>query len=87
MAFFLLALRTFTLNLGFYIINYNKEAKSLTFRRGSAVSQVKRKVLSGPGKAWAPLEGISRISAACAAGVSVAFGAPLGLPVLGLSEV
>ena len=37
-AFFWLALRTLTF-LGFYM-NYNKEAKSLNFRRGSEVSQV-----------------------------------------------
>ena len=36
-AFFWLALRTLTF-LGFYI-NYNKAAESLTFRRGSEVSQ------------------------------------------------
>ena len=37
-AFFWLALRTLTFG-GFYM-NYNMEAKSLTFRRGSEVSQV-----------------------------------------------
>ena len=37
LAFFWLALRTLTF-WGFYM-NYNKEAKSLTFRRGSEVSQ------------------------------------------------
>ena len=37
LAFFWLALRTLTF-LGFYM-NYNKEAKSLTFWRGSEVSQ------------------------------------------------
>ena len=37
LAFFWLALRTNV--LGFYM-NYNEEAKSLTFRRGSEVSQV-----------------------------------------------
>ena len=39
MAFFWLALRTLTF-LGFFL-NWNKEAKSLTFRRGSEVSQAK----------------------------------------------
>ena len=38
LAFFRLALRTLTF-LGFYI-NYNRKAKSFTFRRGSEVSQV-----------------------------------------------
>ena len=37
LAFFWLARRTFNF-FGFYM-NYNKEAKSLTFRRGSEVSQ------------------------------------------------
>ena len=35
----LLALSTLTLFLGFYM-NHNKEAKSLSFRKGSEVSQV-----------------------------------------------
>ena len=38
LAFFWLALRSLTLISGFYM-NYNKEAKSLSFRRGSEVSQ------------------------------------------------
>ena len=38
LVFFWLALRTLTF-WGFYM-NYNKEAKSLTLRRGSEVSQV-----------------------------------------------
>ena len=38
LAFFWLALRTLTFS--FFYMNYIKEAKSLTFRRGSEVSQV-----------------------------------------------
>ena len=49
LVFFWLALRTNF--LGVYM-NYNKEAKSLTFRRGSEVSQVKQGSIRSPNKGY-----------------------------------